>query len=395
MIEKYIRQLLFEHDCVVIPDFGGFIAKYASATVHPVRHTFLPPSKEVAFNEMLRINDGLLISHVAVGEQMSREQATKLIKDFVDYVRGQIWQNQKYNFEEIGILFLNPEQKMEFEPANRINYLNAGFGLPEMSFSQIERSSYQHKVRTKDRMPVPHTAPDTTEEGITKTVFRRNRQLWYALGFTGLVILSAFTGYLLFDNPNNQALSSLNPFAVLMDMPSEEDSTVKPMEEALAARRQQVMAETMPVETLTRPNTENEWDMVAEVPTPETPDVVTETKAEEKTEVAKPETKPAPRVAETSTVKTTKTTASAASVVKKTVKAIRYYVIVNGFSVVENATRFRRELTQNGHKGAKVLERGSNGLIKVSVGDFADRSEAEAKINEIKNTYPGAWVFEN
>ncbi len=75
MIEKYIKYLLFEHDCVVIPDFGGFIANYVSADIHPIRHTFVPPSKNIAFNEMLKLNDGLLVAHIANHEHISREEA--------------------------------------------------------------------------------------------------------------------------------------------------------------------------------------------------------------------------------------------------------------------------------------------------------------------------------
>jgi cell division protein FtsN len=389
IIEKYIRQLLFQHDCVVIPDFGGFIAKYAAATVHPIRHTFLPPSKEIAFNEMLRLNDGLLISHVAVGEQISREQAAKLVKDFAEYVRGQIWQNQKYTFEEIGTLSLNPEQKMEFEPINRINFLDAGYGLPEMSFKPIERSTYQAKVRTKDRLPVPQTADEAAETDVFRSVFRRNRQLWYALGFTSVVALSAFTGYFLFNNPNNQ-LSSMNPFASLINMPSEEDSTVKQAEAEHAAKKSQ-LATNMPKETA-KPQPQDDWDV--QPVTSEKP--VEEKVSEEKATEAKV-TKAEPKVAENNTVKATKTPAVSAPVAKneKTAKSTRYYVIVNGFSVEENAKRFRNALVENGQKGAKILERGSNGLIKVSVADFENKADADAKVKQMHQKYPAAWVFEN
>ncbi len=98
IIEKYIRNLLYEHDCVVIPDFGGFIAHYVSASVHPIRHTFVPPSKEIAFNEMLKLNDGVLISYVASGEGVSREEAANRVREFAEGVKNGIRHNQKYVF---------------------------------------------------------------------------------------------------------------------------------------------------------------------------------------------------------------------------------------------------------------------------------------------------------
>ncbi|MEC7128457.1 MAG: SPOR domain-containing protein, partial [Bacteroidota bacterium] len=32
-LTKYIVQLLHQHDCVIIPDFGGFVAQYKPATL--------------------------------------------------------------------------------------------------------------------------------------------------------------------------------------------------------------------------------------------------------------------------------------------------------------------------------------------------------------------------
>ncbi len=390
IIEKYIRQLLFQQDCVVIPDFGGFIAKYAAATIHPVRHTFLPPSKEIAFNEMLRLNDGLLISHVAVGEQITRKQATKLVKDFAEYVRGQIWQNQKYTFEEIGTLSLNPEQKMEFEPINRINFLNAGYGLPEMSFKPIERNTYQAKVRTRDRMPAPQLTEEATEENATRFIYRRNRQRWYALGFTSVIALSAFAGYFLFKNPDNQ-LGSLNPFALLINIPSEEDSTAKSKEEELTAQLNKT-AVLVPTEVA--------QPAVATPKETEKPIIESENSATPKVDQAKTaEIKPVDKQPETtsnSTPEITKTPASPDPVVAttETAKTVRYYVIVNGFSIEGNAKRFRKALEITGQEGAKILGRGANGLIKVSVADFKDRADAEAKVKQMQVKYPQAWVFE-
>ncbi|MDJ1472216.1 HU domain-containing protein [Xanthocytophaga flava] len=385
MIEKYIRQLLFANDCVVIPDFGGFISKYAPATVHPVRHKFMPPSKEIAFNEMLRLNDGLLISHVAVGENVSREQATKLVKDFSDYVRQQIWQNQKYVFDEIGTLSLNPEQKMEFEPINRINYLNAGYGLPEMDFKPIERRTYQPKTRTKDRQPVSYTE-ETTEGNSKISILRRNKALWYVLGFCTLVALSAFTGYFILVQTGKHNLSTLSPFSTFNK--HAKDSVAQAGNNVQSQSQSDSGTTQFPVntDTATRPMTD--WDDTREISTSENAiksfqeeDSVTEpiTTEEKKT---------------ISTKSTNNLTENTTKPAPKTVAAVRYYVIVNGFSVSGNADRFRDALMRTGYKHAKVLARGANGLLKVSVADFSNSIDAESKAQEMRKEYPAAWVYE-
>ena len=56
-IDKHINELLYNHDCVIVPEFGGFVTNYASAKIHPVQHTFTPPSKNIVFNKNLKNND--------------------------------------------------------------------------------------------------------------------------------------------------------------------------------------------------------------------------------------------------------------------------------------------------------------------------------------------------
>jgi hypothetical protein len=36
-LNKYISDLLRKHNCVIVPDFGGFVANYRSAVIDKVR----------------------------------------------------------------------------------------------------------------------------------------------------------------------------------------------------------------------------------------------------------------------------------------------------------------------------------------------------------------------
>ena len=65
MIEQVLKELLYKYNCVVIPNFGGIITHDASSQIHPIKNTFTPPSKRLAFNENLKENDGLLVSALA------------------------------------------------------------------------------------------------------------------------------------------------------------------------------------------------------------------------------------------------------------------------------------------------------------------------------------------
>ncbi|RZK52859.1 MAG: hypothetical protein EOO59_13130, partial [Hymenobacter sp.] len=61
-LSDHLRPLLRDHDCVIIPDFGGLVAEYTAAKVQPAgRHLLSPPTRQVAFNQALTRNDGLLV----------------------------------------------------------------------------------------------------------------------------------------------------------------------------------------------------------------------------------------------------------------------------------------------------------------------------------------------
>ena len=55
MIElaRHIEILLLENDCVIIPDFGGFIAHYQPARYIKEENLYLPPVRTIGFNPQL------------------------------------------------------------------------------------------------------------------------------------------------------------------------------------------------------------------------------------------------------------------------------------------------------------------------------------------------------
>ena len=67
----YISDLLFLHDCVIIPDFGGFICNYRSAYIDADSGVICPPGKDILFNRNLTHNDGLLVNWIADKENIS------------------------------------------------------------------------------------------------------------------------------------------------------------------------------------------------------------------------------------------------------------------------------------------------------------------------------------
>lgn len=398
MIEKYIKYLLFEHDCVVIPDFGGFIANYVSADIHPIRHTFVPPSKNIAFNEMLKLNDGLLVAHIANSEGISREQAQKAVKDFTDFVKGEIRQKEKYKFDEIGTLFLNHEQKLQFEPENKVNYLNNSFGLPELEYKPIERTPGHVKFKTKDRPAMMNPEISDEDELILPAEPRRSRSwIWLAIFIPVLLFVAGGAGYFLFLDNGKQALSSFNPF-VSMQNNMEEDTTTVDDSFLYGADTLAISQDRGTVTTDTNwTATTGETGANAIEPEPPATDMSTtaglpaENTLTKTTEVNEKQ----PDITQESTITARNEAPEVEVGFASPSTPPRYYVIVGGFGVKKNAHKLRNKLINIGNNDAKLIPPPAhNNLLKVSAADYSTFQEAATKAEELKSAYGNSvWVY--
>lgn len=84
---EYISDLLFLHDCVIIPDFGGFICNYKSAHIDEENGLICPPAKDILFNRNLTHNDGLLVNWIACKENITYEKATVQVTLFCEELK--------------------------------------------------------------------------------------------------------------------------------------------------------------------------------------------------------------------------------------------------------------------------------------------------------------------
>jgi hypothetical protein len=145
----YISDLLFEHDCVVIPGFGGFIGNYAPARVNSFNHTFFPPSKSLLFNINLRQNDGLLATRIVHEENIAYEEAMARIRNFVDHCNSVLLSGKKISIERVGVLLNDAEGNTQFFQDEEINYLEESYGLSSFVSLPVRRESAQRQMERK------------------------------------------------------------------------------------------------------------------------------------------------------------------------------------------------------------------------------------------------------
>lgn len=128
-VPHYISELLFLHDCVIIPGFGGFVGNKKSAQLNKITGTLSPPSKQILFNKNLQTNDGLLISHIANQEDIPQEIAQKNIELFISKSKTQLANSKVLRIEKIGLFTVGNEQNITFLQDVSINYNLESFGM--------------------------------------------------------------------------------------------------------------------------------------------------------------------------------------------------------------------------------------------------------------------------
>lgn len=158
ILANYISDLLYRYECVIVPDFGGFVTNKIGAKINEVNNTLYPPSKQIAFNSHLTVNDGLLANYIASSENISFEKACNTIALSVIKWQNEL-QEKPLEIGSIGILSLNDNGQLIFEPNHSNNYLAASFGLSTVESSTIKRN----KEIVKPLLPV-------TEKTATKGV---------------------------------------------------------------------------------------------------------------------------------------------------------------------------------------------------------------------------------
>jgi cell division septation protein DedD/nucleoid DNA-binding protein len=199
-VAEYIRTLLYEYDYVTVPNFGAFIANYQPASVNEISGSLMPPQKKIAFNELLKQDDGLLAMQIARRESISIDESKRRIQQFVEEVKDNLAFQRFFTFEKIGTFSLNDETNIVFEPDRRNNFFSESFGFDSLFPKSEEKEKYVYSEE------------QTTSDYYTYTE-KKNSSFSFVLYGLPIILLSTGLFYVLFSHKpvRNTAYSSLNP----------------------------------------------------------------------------------------------------------------------------------------------------------------------------------------
>ncbi len=354
-VDKHISELLFEHDCVIVPEFGGFVANYASAKIHPVQHSFTPPSKNIVFNKNLNNNDGLLANHIASTEKTTYPEALQYIHHFVSTTNEQLKKGAKVKIEEVGTLHLDVERNIQFEPSTT-NYLLEAFGLSQFQSPAIKRDNIGKRIEK-----------EFTDRGAIPLEKKKINVKRYATLAVALPLIFAMVWIpLKTDLLKNINYSNINPFASkeIAKYKAKDKSSVK-----------ELTAEDFSATPLINENDTSKYIslyLTEKSAQPITANMVDNTTV---VDAVKPDT---------------------TKVVNNVLSNLdfKFHIVTGCFQIESNAKNFVADL-QSKNINATIIGQNNNGLYVVSCGDYATRREAINELAQIKKAQPNAWLYKN
>ncbi|MBT9392342.1 SPOR domain-containing protein [Hymenobacter sp. NST-14] len=407
MLADHIRTLLQDHDCVIIPDFGGLIADYAPARIHPVRHTLSPPAKRVAFNQSLTRNDGLLVDALSAKLNLSTAQARQLVRDAVLGMEQELEAGRRTELSGIGTFRQAPGRGLEFEYTGTQNLLGASFGLPEL---------VSRPVRATDALLARERPAAVPQLGGSS----RRRAWLRTLGVAAVISLAASAEYLY--------LNMLDRVPESLQISALKKESLNAAEQPVLRRQQAgITSPATPLEAAPvaeAPAPASDWDAVPAapavtvvVPAAKPAPVIVEpakkitvpasaikpavTVAAAPVQAAKAAAKPVAKPAGATPAKAKapgweKAAATNATPVadNATIKSRtgRYFVVAGSYTSLANAEKGRQALVRLGHPARVILPAPGSRQFMLSVADYADRASADRQASILRKRMGDLWI---
>lgn len=420
-IARYIGDLLYDYECVVIPGLGGFLTNDKPASIQPNTHHFRPPYKQVMFNAYLKTNDGLLVNYIAREENISYQEAKAQVDKFVYLCDNALKSGKRINFHRVGYLYLNKNEKIIFEQDSSINYNADAFGLSSFVSPAIRRANAEEKLRevigaghekkvsaikeTKKQDRKSAASSSATESRHTKLLATRKKSSYKTqLVFLVTLILAMMVGWgfmnkdrvnayydnyssiipLFYSQPNAYLINNIDHVPIAKMSSSKLGSwwinlfEKKEAETPVVTVKKEINTLKKPMTAITQVKTKAPLPAVKKAKTM----VVSTVSTKISVVTAKPASKAIP-----------KEVAATPETSKQGIATSRFYIIAGAFKDIHNAQNLIRSLKGNGYD---ALDAGitSHGLHRIAFAAFDSRPLAEKQLLAIrKSENPSAWIL--
>lgn len=367
---QHIEKLLVEHECVIIPDFGGFITYYAPARYVHEENLFLPPYRSVGFNPLLKMNDGLLIQSYMQAHEVSYPTALQMVESAVYDLREALSQDGCIQIGRLGELQLNIKGNLEFHPCNK------GITSPTLygwNTFEMKELSALHEVDNsilaqEQELQIPARKPNTLVININRT------WLNHAVAIAAAVLLFFFMS-----TPVENTYVEPESYASIGNANWFEQIRTQSLATTIIDAAQPQPAQ--PKKQVQTPKKIHEEKIRLVNPAPSKQVRQTPTPTAKPTKQPQAATPAALQKANTASVATPPATGK------------RYHIIVASVNSRADADQVVKEFAAKGHPGASIIER--DGRVRVALMSGSDKDALNTQLVQLRKNelFKNAWIL--
>ena len=357
-LSRHIELLLLEHDCVIVPGLGGFIANYSEAQYDGAGDSlFLPPYRTIRFNQQLQMNDGLLVQSYMAAYDASYPAAYLQMEKDIDKVVYELDTIGEVTFEKIGVLRKEINQSIAFIPSEMSILTPSLYGLYSYEVKSLNSMIKEREVKEALNAASAMTVR-ADEECKTKNAKRENnvisishlRKRWIDVGISAAaaIVLLFCVSYQALRNTTSDTDTVVAAFYTTNNLEG-----VSPADDSKVEKSNNI--------------------------------VKTEAKKKTTVETTTP-------VAETSAEKI----AAEAPVAKETDKEdAKFSIVLASFVSKTNADAFIENLSKQGFKDGRYVKNGN--VSRILYSSYQDKEKAQQALQELRKQsgeFAEAWILE-
>lgn len=364
MIDKYIIELLETNNRVIVPDFGAFMVKIEAG------------KRTITFNDFLKYNDGLLVSHVAKQEKISKDDAYLTVRHFAIELQNTLKSTQKYTFANAGTLFKDERGNYRFQ--NEPNTPSAGTQSTNTPSSTVRLDL----TETLEKRTTAEPSKTLTNNNIKNTVEQTPPSPQQPQN----PLRPAAP-----QQPPQQAKPNVKPGPP----PPPGKGTMPGNKKGEKSKKSGLVMIIIAIVVMLAVGAGvfylkyDEWSGKAEKER-----LLLEAKQREKA-LEEQQEREAQRIQDSirQVEEAAKQQEMAAKQVAKQDNTKKYYLVAGSFNIENNARRFAERLRAQGYNSEVFME--SHGYWRVSYNSYIDRKEAFAEYQKLKDQDIQVWVIRN
>lgn len=160
LLSKMVKELILDKDRVVLPGLGSFVAEIVPSTFSDKGYTINPPYRRLFFRSRPDEGDEL-ISFYASYNNVEREIADRIIRDFVKELKSVLHEKKTVVFPGLGRLRATKENNVFFVADETLDIYPEGFGLEPISLKTHQETAEEVTAAVEGlRSILAETAPE-------------------------------------------------------------------------------------------------------------------------------------------------------------------------------------------------------------------------------------------